>query len=300
MDKLTAAKILAISPDASIEEIRDAYKKLTETVQIDENPAEFARIQTAYKTLVGKVNNVFLYTSNDEYEEQVFALDDHMEAADFCDGNKEGKFFDNNTKDKTDDDGLESFFTEILVKEEEQRQAEADARRALSRFTYTLNNHPASDYDYEKLLELAENCNLSKESCESIADRLTAYKNQKIKDPNGVRRTKGFDEFVGYLYERAGKKYSPIQQRIRDYILIAFFSLEMLLVMFQELTNAFIDVETNSVFFYLRIVLFFIYVAGLLLVRKATDSKRPIKRYLALFVYFMVIGNLFLAVAERI
>ena len=51
MDQLTAYKILGLESGASVEEVKEAYAKLSKEYHPEENPEEFQRIHEAYTTL---------------------------------------------------------------------------------------------------------------------------------------------------------------------------------------------------------------------------------------------------------
>lgn len=51
MDQLTAYRVLGLTSDASIEEVKEAYARLSKEYHPEENPEEFQRIHEAYTTL---------------------------------------------------------------------------------------------------------------------------------------------------------------------------------------------------------------------------------------------------------
>lgn len=150
MDQLKARQILGVSADSTEEEIRDAYRELTSHIHPEEDPAGFAAIQQAYRTLTRKhVSSVPLdsYASDDDIfpqSQEIFHPETDREAEE-----------------------QEEFFR--LISEEADSQAAADRRQYFEledlrniirykgrlpspeRLLYLLQQYPLSYAQYTQL-----------------------------------------------------------------------------------------------------------------------------------------------------
>lgn len=200
MDKLTAARILGVEYDSSREDIRAAFRAKTEEINLEDDPQEFALVQTAYRTLTRSSGGAGLSLPGDTGT--VFHADEDLSSDEMDDA--AGGMDD---PDLEYAEGEEALFAGIVEEETAKDREEYEIQKARETFAALLQL-PKSNYDYTKLLEIARKCDLRWDECKGIAKQLTAVRNLIRRGDNRVRRTEGFDEFVGYVFAH-GQDISP-------------------------------------------------------------------------------------------
>ena len=200
MDKLTAARTLGVEYDSSIEDVRAAFRAKTDEINLEDNPQEFALIQTAYRTLTKSGSGAGPTLSGGgtglslSGDVGTVLQTDEDQAADGMD----------DPSDEMDDpdleyaEGEESLFADIVEEETAKDREEYERQKARETFI-SLLQFPKSSYDYAQLLEIARMCDLRGDECRGIVKQLTTVRNLIRRGDGRVRRTEGFDGFVGYL-----------------------------------------------------------------------------------------------------
>ena len=289
MDKLTASKILGVAPGCSIEEIKEAFRKKTEEIQIEEDPQGFALVQTAYRALTKTGDSVRLSTSTRQAPtfSVTRGLPDLEDGLEYEDGEKE-------------------LFTKIVEGEAQKDREEYDRQEARENLRYILEQ-PKANYDYVKLLKYAQACELNPDECEGLAKQLTTVHNLTKWGKNRIRRTEGFDEFVTYLYSRTGRTFNPRFHKARNIALVllaCYFASPAVLGIIWGLVESFRSIagEFNSmegaadkasfvVMFGMQIP----FVIGLILILRKTAEMRRKKRSVIIVAYIVAFEILSIA-----
>ena len=128
MDKLTAQKILGVSPQASKREIKKAYAAMLRMYHPEDYPEEFQKIQEAYETL-NKGGFPGEGSGNDGFSEGAFSENEGFRKEEEWQEEQEQK--EENRGEQSEDDWEDAW--ESLDKDEEawkKRQQEEEHRRA--------------------------------------------------------------------------------------------------------------------------------------------------------------------------
>ena len=285
MDKLTAARILGVEYDSSIEDIRAAFRAKTEEINLEDNPQEFALIQTAYRTLTRSAGGAGLSLPGDTGT--VFHADEDLSSDEMDDA-----------ADGMDDPGIEyaegeeTLFAGIVEEETAKDREEYDRQKARETFAALLQL-PKSSYDYVQLLEIARKCDLRWDECKGIAKQLTAVRNLIRRGDNRVRRTKGFDEFVGYLYSRMGKTFYPMVLRLKYLvaILVAVWFLApavfgILVGLYEEFAK--MPGVADKASLAVTLIMLVVFFAGIFFITKKTGEMRIAKRNVIIVIYIVL------------
>lgn len=293
MDKLTAAKILGVEYDSSIEDIRAAFRAKTEEINLEDDPQEFALIQTAYRTLTKSGSGAGLSLPGDTGT--VFHADEDLSSDEMDDA-----------ADGMDDPGIEyaegeeTLFAGIVEEETAKDREEYERQKARETFIALLQ-FPKSSYDYVQLLEIARMCDLRGDECRGIVKQLTTVRNLIRRGDNRVRRTEGFDEFVGYLYSRMGKTYHPKLLRLKYLVVIlvaAYLAIPAVAGVVMGVVESFTGEMDNmegmadKVSFVVMMVLSALFIIGLIIILRKTREMRRSKRTVIVVAYivaFMII-----------
>ena len=282
MDKLTAASILGVECDSSIEDVRAAFRAKTEEINLEDDPQEFALIQTAYRTLTKTGGGAGMTLSGDAVmvshkAEDRLPIENHDPV--FEDGENE-----------------EDFFAGIVEEESEKDRKEYERQMARETFAALLQL-PKPSYDYVQLLEIAKGCDLRGDECIGIVKQLTTARNLIRRGDNRVHRTEGFDAFVAYLYSRMGKKYHPMLLRLKYLVVIliaAYFAIPAVAGVFMGFVEAFtgemdnLEGMTEKVSFVMMMVLSALFVVGLIIILRKTREMRRRRKTLIIIAYIVL------------
>lgn len=268
MDKWVAARILDVDVDASLEEIKEAYKAKIASVQLEENPEEFTRIQNAYQTLKKQNRTIRSRGSSKKadtasrYEEkagngeqtQVSADANKEESSTYDD---EQQRFTEVNKREEEDARYGDIFADVIAREAQAEANVEEFERAREEFFDALEA-PRSVYDFRQLLDLARNCFLSPREAKDIASGLLW---SLPWGKNRVRTKEGFHDFIRYLRARAGKPYFPIL----DSILYVWSLICFVLIVITFISGLFSHLDASEipkliltiVFFWIGALIFF-------------------------------------------
>lgn len=278
MDKLTAARILGVEYDSTIEDVKAAFRAKSEEINLEDDPQGFALIQTAYRTLTRSDRAAGLNLAGDAGT--VFPLDEERINGENVDPEFEYS------------EGEEALFSGIVEEESERDREEYERQSARETFAALLQL-PKSRYDYVQLLEIAKKCDLRWDECKGIAKQLTSVINLIRRGENRVRRTEGFDGFVGYLYSRMGMKYRPMLLRLKYLAAILIAAVLMAPVLsgiFAGLSEEFAKMEgvADKASLAVTLVLLVIFFIGISLIMKKTHNMRTAKRNVIIVAYIAV------------
>ena len=280
MDKLTAARTLGVEYDSSIEDVRAAFRAKT-------GAGPTLSGGGTGLSLSGDVGTV-LQTDEDQAADGMDDPSDEMDDPDLEYA-----------------EGEESLFADIVEEETAKDREEYERQKARETFI-SLLQFPKSSYDYVQLLEIARMCDLRGDECRGIVKQLTTVRNLIRRGDGRVRRTEGFDGFVGYLYSRMGKTYHPMLIRLKYLVAIliaAFFAIPAVAGVVMGFVEAFtgemdnMEGMTEKVSFVVMMVLSVLFVVGLIIILRKTREMRHTRRTLIIIAYIVAYFVLEMVVA---
>jgi len=216
MDKLTAYQILGLHSDASTEEVKEAYAKLSKEYHPEENPEEFQQIHEAYVTLTrgGRRANRTMVVESSPIEKKTTA-----------EGKESDLVFHNIPQEKEEIEAevekSELSFGRSL-KEAEKRQEEAEEGQ--TQFDFDSSIQQAQKSEEEQFLLNIQKC---------IGELETLF---ALPDCNDVKK---FKEFFGRKECKKVFYTQPFLQALGDYIskIDLRYSVYSYLIKFYQLKN---------------------------------------------------------------
>ena len=197
MDKLTAQKILGVSPQASKREIKKAYAAMLRMYHPEDYPEEFQKIQEAYETL-NKGGLPGEGSGNDGFSEGAFSENEGFRKEEW---QEEQEQKEENRGEQSEDDWEDAW--ESLDKDEEawkKRQQEEEHRRARQQKEEYRRKIQEEEYrkareelDFEKIEWKAREEKKLKEK-ETIAAALKDLE-LIVNTPSRRHRLKSYEEF---------------------------------------------------------------------------------------------------------
>ena len=287
MDKLTAAKILGIEAESSIDEIKAVYREITKEIQLEDDPERFALVQTAYRTLTKKGG-----TNDPSFAVSTGRLILGSSDYDYVKPAEEEEYEEDDDEKGHEEDDEKKLFADIIKTATRREIEKASRESAREEFFYLLQNSNFQ-YDFVRLLELGKKCDLDAFECAEIAKSFTKILNVLSGVKRRTCKADGFNEFVSFLYLRMGKKYNPRLHKLRNFIVVIVVASVMPMASTIEMMNEMkghenIVAEVAS--FAVCIELLALTIVGAVLVSQKLDSMNKLLRIILMILYIIVAG----------
>lgn len=255
MDTLTAFRILEISSDSSLEEIQEAYLEKVSIYHPEEHPTEFAKIQTAYRTLCRfKKKGEYTEAREEtvlEVEPVETAIDDYL--------------------------GQQELFLKLQEESEKKEKEQAVRAKEYDRLLFladrcTFGYSIPSDFMEDEIVYLLEKYPLSQKQYKGI---LAQYRREHL----GKRMNKEMKTVIAVLNQKIGIR----PPKMKEIVLVSV----LLLVASLLLGNLNIDglSDENYIWAFYCVILFYVFRTVLTPLVSATISLSVLWLYVLFFMY---------------
>lgn len=256
MDTLTAFQVLEISPDSSLEEIQKAYLEKVSIYHPEEYPTEFAKIQTAYRTLCR-------FKKKAEYTEKKEEIVPEVEPI----------------SKNIDDDylGQQALFLKLQEESKKREQEETTRAEEYNRLLYLVSRGAcgysiASEFTEKEIIYLIEKYPLSKKQYKQI---LAQYRKEHL----GKKTNKEIKKVIAVLDQKVGIRPPKWKEIVLVSVLLFVVSLLLGNLNIEGLS------DENYIWAFYCIILFYVFRTMLTPLVSATISLSVLWSYVLFFMY---------------